>query len=214
MVKHFISIVITLFLLSITPVFAQNGTAEKQFGKNEFQISLGLGALNYSKSDCGAFAINQVEHPDCMMSYGCFDFGYMHNFTDHFGFGGTFSIGSGCCDIKTKSLDKEKVGNLFQFNATALASVRYYYIHKEHFGLYSKLGFGIEHHENGVVLKDWYLDKNDIDNEDLKGQSESCFAFNVIPVGVDFGNNKVRGFVDMEIANSRCTFNAGAKFIF
>ena len=99
----------------------------------------------------------------------------------------------------TKQITGERTRHYF----SVMPSVKYYWVNKNHFGLYSKAAAGV------MMLVDKRNDKEINKNET---DNDIFFMGQVSPVGVEFGS-KVRGFVEAGFGEQGIVL-AGVKYKF
>lgn len=83
-------------------------------------------------------------------------------------------------------------GVLITFNPVA----RFYWFNKQNFAMYSKIGAGVC---VGIVIED---------------EVETIPMINILPVGIEFGGRKWRGFTEIFPIGTVGVFNGGIKYIF
>ncbi|MCQ2207768.1 MAG: hypothetical protein MJZ02_06085 [Paludibacteraceae bacterium] len=211
MVKKFISIVFAMVaFFSVNNASAQEPV--NNFNKNEFQIGVYAGARDCDKNAFGDFAKNYVNNKD---DNNLFDFGvnyqYLRNVNNRLGVGAEANLGFSHANLENQKGDE--TGSLRQINASLMGVGRFYWIHKDHFGLYSKLALGAEATNKDVVLNEDFKKEQNVSDKALEGDQQVRFAVKGSPIGIDFGGKHIRGFVETNISTS-VTVTAGAKFSF
>lgn len=99
----------------------------------------------------------------------------------------------------TQAKEGERTRNYF----TVMPAVKFNWINKDHFALYSKLGFG------ATILSETAKDaKKDTSESD----SRVYFAYQVSAIGVEFGS-KLRGFVEAGVGEQGIIL-AGIRYKF
>lgn len=211
MVKKFISIVFAMVaFFSVNNASAQEPV--NNFNKNEFQLGVYAGARDFYKDAFGDFAKNYVNNEE---DNNLFDFGlnfqYLRNVNKRLGVGAEVNLG-----FASASLENQKgneIGSLRQINGSLMGVGRFYWIHKDHFGLYSKLALGAEANSKDIVLNEDAKKQQNISNKALEGDNQVHFAVKGSPIGIDFGGKHFRGFVESNISTG-VTFTVGAKYSF
>jgi hypothetical protein len=191
-------VALLLCLIVVCPVFAKNDT-----DKNEFSITYGQITVPQA-----AYVLGGVF--GAMFSLGHFSFEnahfvggagveYVHYVNDWLGFGGAV-----LCDYMTATamnVDSEgkKTPN-GKFNlgiVSAMPEVKFAWLNREHVGLYSKLAAGA-----GLFFANGSDAKDNI-----------SFAFQATPIGVDFGGERFRGFVEAGVGMQGIV-NGGVRWLF
>ena len=181
------------------PVCAKNDT-----DKNEFSITYGqitvpqaayvLGGVFGSMFSLGHFSFENAHF------IGGAGVEYVHYVNDWLGFGGAV-----LCDYMTATamnVDSEgkKTPN-GKFNlgiVSAMPLVKFAWLNREHVGLYSKLAAGA-----GFTFTN--------QSEDTK--DNFAFAFQVTPIGMDFGGESFRGFAELGLGMQGLV-NVGIRWLF
>ena len=177
--KKFVTL---LLCIAVTvPVFAKNDK-----DRNEFSIVYGQATVPQFAYVMGEvfgvmFTLGHASFEEPHM-YGAAGIESVHYTNDWFGFGGTV-----LCDYMTaKTVSVDKDGNKTpngQFKLGCLSTmplVKFAWLNREHVGLYSKLAAGAGlFFANGGDAKDNF-----------------SVALQLTPVGVDFGGEQFRGFVE------------------
>ena len=188
-----------LCLIVVMPVFAKNDK-----DRNEFSITYGQYTVPQFAYVLGEvfgvmFTLGHASFEDPHM-YGAAGIEYVHYTNDWFGFGGTV-----LCDYMTaKTVSVDKDGNKtpngdFKLGClSAMPLVKFAWLNRAHVGLYSKLAAGAGYTFTG-------------DNADVK--DNFMFAFQATPIGVDFGGERFRGFVEAGIGTQGIA-NVGVRWLF
>ena len=187
-----------LCLIVVMPVFAKNDK-----DRNEFSITYGqytipqfayvMGGVLGAAFTVGHFSF---ENPHLIGAAGV---EYVHYTNDWFGFGGTVM-----CDYMTATtVNVDKDGNKTpngQFKlgcVSAMPLVKFAWLNRAHVGLYSKLAAGAGFFfANGSDAKDNF-----------------SIAFQATPIGVDFGGERFRGFVEAGVGMQGIA-NVGVRWLF
>ena len=173
---------VLLCLVVVMPIFAKNDK-----DRNEFSITYGqytipqfayvMGGVLGAAFTAGHFSF---ENPHLIGAAGV---EYVHYVNGWLGFGG-----AAMCDYMTATaLSVDSNGNKtpngkFQLGVVSVMPVvKFAWLNRAHVGLYSKLAAGAGYTFTG-------------DNADVK--DNFMFAFQATPIGVDFGGEQFRGFVE------------------
>ena len=105
-------------------------------------------------------------------------------------------------DVMKKKTDT-KIGERTRDYFTVMPSVKYDWVHKDHFALYSKAGAGIMLHN--------YKDKDLEANKEYK-DNDTFFMYQLSFIGLEFGKN-VRGFFEAGIGEQGIILG-GVKYKF
>ena len=190
---------VLLCLVVVMPVFAKNDK-----DRNEFSITYGqytipqfayvMGGVLGAAFTAGHFSI---ENPHLIGAAGV---EYVHYVNGWLGFGG-----AAMCDYMTATaLSVDSNGNKtpngdFKLGClSAMPLVKFAWLNRAHVGLYSKLAAGAGYTFTG-------------DNADVK--DNFMFAFQATPIGVDFGGERFRGFVEAGIGTQGIA-NVGVRWLF
>lgn len=93
----------------------------------------------------------------------------------------------------TKS--KEKVGYARKYYATLMPAVKFDWLRKKNFGVYSKVALGITYiHEKEVQDRD--ENNNKIGDREVHSESHFMGNFQVSLLGIEAGSQNIRGFVE------------------
>ncbi|MCQ2287680.1 MAG: hypothetical protein MJZ74_01095 [Muribaculaceae bacterium] len=130
-------------------------------------------------------------------SVGSFGLTYMHNFNNRFGVGATTSFEH----IYKNAKDGKKYTENF---ITVMPTARAYWFRHKSFGMYSRVAAGVALNCSKGYVKDTGKEKTDTD---------VLFGFHLAPVSMEFGSNKVSGFLELGWGYQGI-FNAGVKFGF
>ena len=192
-------VALLLCLIVVCPVFAKNDT-----DKNEFSITYGqitvpqaayvLGGVFGSMFSLGHFSFENAHF------IGGAGVEYVHYVNDWLGFGGAV-----LCDYMTAtavnvdSEGKKTPNGKFQLGvASVMPVVKFAWLNREHVGLYSKLAAGA-----GFTFTN--------QSEDTK--DNFAFAFQVTPIGMDFGGESFRGFAELGLGMQGLV-NVGIRWLF
>ena len=191
---------ITLFLclIVVCPVFAKNDK-----DRNEFSVTYGQFTLPQMAYVTGgvlgaAFSVGHFSFENALFLGGV-GVEYVHYVNGWLGLGGAVVCDYMTADAMNVASDGTKTPNgKFRLGyLSAMPVVKFAWYNRERVGLYSKLGFGAG-----------YSFANDSEPKDNFG-----FSAQVTLVGVDFGGESFRGFVEVG-AGMQGLVNAGVRWFF
>ena len=188
-----------LCMVVVIPALAKNDK-----DRNEFSITYGqytvpqfayvMGGVFGAMFTAGHFTF---ENPKMIGAAGV---EYVHYVNGWLGFGG-----AAMCDYMTAdAMNVDSNGNKtpngkFKLGVvSAMPVVKFAWLNREHVGLYSKLAAGAGYTFTG-------------DNTEIK--DNFMFAFQATPIGVDFGGERFRGFVEVGIGTQGIA-NVGVRWLF
>lgn len=122
---------------------------------------------------------------------------YFHFFNKHLTVGGAVTVEDVILHWKKKTGEKDENGKSIYVPSTTtndvfmcvLPEFKYRWLAKEHFGMYSKVGFGAM-----FVLTNDSGSSSESSNDP---SSNVSIAFQANPIGIEAGNQRVRGFVEL-----------------
>lgn len=197
------NLLVVVFMMAATTVNAQNGYDET---KHEVAVSFGL----YSNSQW----VDVLERATIVTVSGATaDFDndrfigpvsaeYFYHLKNWLGVGGIFAFGNNKQDIMFSGTKNGEVKHTYY---TLMPSVKFDWLRKKHFGLYSKLAVG-------MTLRTESVDSND---PDVESDSETLTHFNwqASLLGIEAGSPTVRGFLEVGVGEQGC-FLAGLRYKF
>jgi len=123
---------------------------------------------------------------------------YIYHLNKVVGIGGAVSFNSFSKDMyctwqnnTTNTSEEQKVGDAKKTNISIMPVVKFDYIRKDHFGLYSKVAAGVTYmHEK---------ETQDISgqNKEVNSKNEYLLNFHVTLLGAEFGSKNFRGFTEL-----------------
>lgn len=162
-------------------VVLEANAQEYETPSDEISVSWGLGS---GPMIADAFASGLTGSIEYAMQTGNISAQYMHNLTKTFGIGVTASF-EGLTSKKNETIKEDLSNNYICVMPTARA----YWFRKSKFGMYSRLAAGVTFNSFD------YLDSKD--GKTVKeSKTETGFAWQVSPVGIEIGSNKVSGFLE------------------
>ena len=178
-----------MFLMVVAAMMAtMSVNAQNSELKNEIGVSYGLGLSligdglgnslgnGFFDSIAGREWTNNKE-------FGSLSLEYFRHINPKFAVGGIFSYSRFGEDVVK---DQVKVGERTRNYYTVMPAIKYNWVNKEHFALYSKLGIGATIASSNT---------RHLTNNTSNSYSQVFFAFQVSAIGVEFGS-KLRGFVE------------------
>jgi len=177
-------------LIAALIVAALNVNAQDNDFKNEIGISYGFGA-NSDIISTFAKAFN-FGSSDQSGYWGPVAVEYFHKINPVVGIGGVAAI-AGCKWENSNGLYKNAKSTYF----TVMPAVKFSWLRKNHFGMYSKLAAGLTYQHA---------------TSDNKNDNSTNFAFQVSALGMEFGS-QVRGFVELGVGEQGIVL-AGLRYKF
>jgi len=179
-----------LMLIAAMMVAALNVSAQEEEPKNEIGISYGFGSLsnlvsvfseafNFGSSDQSGF-------------WGPVALEYYYHVSPVVGVGAVATI-SGCSWENSSGLSKNSTSTYYSF----MPSVKFNWLRKNHFGMYSKAAAGIlvQHASNDATTKNY-----------------TNFVYHLSALGIEFGG-QLRGFAELGWGEQG-VFLAGLRYKF
>lgn len=191
---------VTLLLCLSVPFSA---LAKNDRDRNEFSITYGQFTVPQFAYVMGgvfgaAFSLGHFSFDNAHLIGGA-GVEYVHYVNDWLGFGGALVCDYMTADAMSVDSDGNKTPN-GKFNlgyASAMPVVKFAWFNRPRVGLYSKLAAGVG-----------YSFANDDSVKDNIG-----FAFQATPIGVDFGGESFRGFVEAGVGMQGLV-NLGVRWLF
>jgi len=177
-------------ILATTSVNAQNGYNDT---KHEVAVSLGL----YSNSQW----LDVFEDVTVILTSGAhasldndrfigpLSAEYFYHAKPWLGVGGILTYGNNKQDLM---LSEKKIGQISHSYLTLMPAVKFDWLRKPKFGMYSKLAVG-------ATLRTESIDDNDDNDDRVKSEAESMVHVNwqVSLIGIEAGSPTVRGFAEL-----------------
>ena len=188
-----------LCLIVVVPVFAKNDKDRNEFSVTYGQFTVPQFAYVLGEVFGVMFTLGHASFEDPHM-YGAAGVEYVHYVNNWLGFGG-----AAMCDYMTATAlsvasDGTKTPNgKFQLGVVSVMPVmKFAWLNRAHVGLYSKLAAGVGYTFTG-------------ETEDIK--DKFMFALQATPLGVDFGGEQFRGFVELGLGMQGIA-NVGVRWLF
>ncbi len=174
-------VTLILCIIAVFPVFAKNDKDSDEISIVYGQATVPQFAYVMGEVFGAMFSLGHASFENPHM-FGAAGVEYVHYVNDWLGFGGAVM----CDYMSATTVSVDKDGNKTpngQFKLGCLSTmplVKFAWLNREHVGLYSKLAAGAGYFfANGGDAKDNF-----------------SVAFQLTPVGVDFGGEQFRGFVE------------------
>ena len=197
-----------LVMVAVAIMAAVNVNAQSDEPKNEIGVSYGLGAsalfdLYGPKITNAIFDSMEKLNTKDNVEYGTIAVEYFRRINNpRFAVGGILAYAHFGEDVVEKK-SGNKVGKRTRNYITVMPAIKYDWIHKKNFALYSKLGAGVMMLSNKVTSN---VDKSDSD-------SDIFFMWQASLLGVEVGSQNIRGFVEAG-AGEQGILLAGIKYKF
>ncbi len=171
-----------LYIFSLLCTVALGANAQDyETPSNEISVSWGLGS---GPMIADAFASGLTGSTEYGMQTGNISAQFMHNLNKTIGIGVTASF-EGLSAKKTDEMTEDLSNNYI----TIMPTARAYWFRKSMFGMYSRAAAGVTFNSFDYL--------NAKDGKTVKdSESEVSFAWQVSPVGIEIGSNKVSGFLE------------------
>jgi len=199
-------------LLGLTIVFGAYAKNDKD--QNEFSITYGQATLPQFAYVFGgvlgaAFTLGHFSFDNSHM-LGAAGLEYVHYVNGWLGFGGAVMCDYMTSDAFTVASDGTKTpSGKYNFGfASVMPVVKFAWLNRAHVGLYSKLAFGA-----GMAFDNGNGSGDSSGDSESKALENVTFAGQVTPVGIDFGGETFRGFVEAGIG-MQGVVNAGVRWQF
>lgn len=96
----------------------------------------------------------------------------------------------------TSSSSKEKIGTAKQYYATLMPAVKFDWVRKKNFGVYTKLAIGLTYNYEKEIQKKDGTGK-DIDDKEVHSDTRFMGNFQASLLGLEAGSQKIRGFAEL-----------------
>ena len=194
-----------MMMVAVALMTAMNVNAQNENLRNELSLSYGVGSLAQFGDGLGegiGLIFSDKEYDDGFI-LGPITAEYFYHFNNpRLAVGGSLSYSKWDSDVLNRK-SHEKVGECNRNFFSVMPSVKYYWVNKNHFGLYSKAAAGV-----GI------LTNKSKDFETMKDKKETSvyFMFQASLIGAEFGG-KVRGFVELGVGDQGF-LQAGVRYKF
>lgn len=197
-----------LMMVVVALMTTLNVNAQSNEPRHEIGLSYGLGAsavmdaFGYELSNAIFDSASGVETKD-NEQIGTIGLEYFYHLNNpRLAVGAIVAFANYNEDVVKKNTDT-KIGERTRNYFTVMPAVKYDWVHKDHFALYSKVGAGIMLHN--YKEKDLELNKEDKGND-------TFFMYQLSFIGLEFGKN-VRGFFEAGVGEQGIILG-GVKYKF
>lgn len=188
--------------------------------ENEISVSYGRGslpAITYTMASVFApvFSFGLLEIEDSH-SLGCVTAGYWHYFNERLSVGADLSaeLFKLCFNQYDGKDDNGKAkyrpGDWQRLDfVTLMPGVKYKWVSRSHFGMYSKLSAGATmYYQHDISVQ-----ADESETEERVADTDFSFAMQFSPLGIEAGNESVRGFTEIGFGMEGIIL-AGVRYIF
>ena len=179
-----------MMMVAVALMTAMNVNAQSEDLKNEVNVSYGFGSLSQLGDGIGeglGQVFSNTEYDDGFILGPISVEYFRHCNNPRLAIGGIVSYSKWDSDILKKSGSQEKVGERNRNYFSVMPAIKWYWVNKNSFGLYSKAAAGIAFLNS--TEKDLATSKSEDD-------SSSHFMFQCSVIGAEFGK-QVRGFAEL-----------------
>ena len=190
----------------LAAVVNANAQESEEYLKHEIAVSYGVGSNSSWLGTMEDFAATSSSGSLYSFNNGSF-FGplaleYFYHINPVIGFG---AVGSYARQTKDIFILHDKAGDASNSFVTVMPAVKFNWLRKKHFGMYSKFALG-------ATFKSQKQDYSDPEVSD-ETKSNTYFAFQATGIGIEAGSPNVRGFAEFGLgeqgillAGLRCKF--------
>ena len=179
-----------ILLFSIALMTAISAKAQCEYLKNELSLSYGLGSITQLGEGIGeglAMALFSDTENDDGFILGPVSVEYFYHFNNpKLAIGGFVSYSKWDSNIQKRGGNHEKVGERNRNYWAVMPAIKWYWVNKDSFGLYSKGAVG------AAFLNST---EKDLATDTTKDDSSTHFMFQLSFIGIEFGK-QFRGFVE------------------
>ena len=179
-----------LLMMAVAMMIASSANAQSENLKNELSLSYGFGSLAQLGEGIGeglAMALFSDTENDDGFILGPVSVEYFYHFNNpKLAIGGFVSYSKWDSNIQKRGGDHEKVGERNRNYWAVMPAIKWYWVNKNSFGLYSKGAVG------AAFLNST---EKDLATDTTKDDSSTHFMFQLSFIGVEFGK-QFRGFVE------------------
>ena len=179
-----------LLLFSVALMTAISAKAQCEYLKNELSLSYGLGSITQLGEGIGeglAMALFSDTENDDGFILGPVSVEYFYHFNNpKLAIGGFVSYSKWDSNIQKRGGNHEKVGERNRNYWAVMPAIKWYWVNKDSFGLYSKGAVG------AAFLNST---EKDLATDTTKDDSSTHFMFQLSFIGIEFGK-QFRGFVE------------------
>ena len=195
-----------MMMVAVALMTAMSVNAQSENLKNELSLSYGFGSTAQMGSGLGeglSLVFSDTEYDDGAI-LGPISVEYFRHFNNpRLAVGGFVSYSKWDSDIQKKGGNHEKVGERNRSYIAVMPAIKWYWVNKNSFGLYSKGAVG------AAFLNST---EKDLATNTSKDESSTHFMYQLSFLGVEFGN-KFRGFAEAGIGEQGF-LQAGIRYKF
>lgn len=156
-----------------------------EYPKHEIAVGYGLCGMTDIASIFGdIFAGAFTGGVDEIDTSGEISAQYLYNFNKTWGVGG---VATYSC---TTAYNKDRTSKQSSNFVALMPTVRANWFHKKHFGMYSRVAVG------GVLNISTTTNYDNANNAKDSDNTDATIAFQIAPIGMEFGSNKISGFFE------------------
>lgn len=197
-----------LFLVAAAMMAATSVNAQDSFDEPKQEVAISLGGLSNSDiitgfENLGAGLIGVTVDNDSFL--GPISAEYFYHVKPWLGIGGIVVYGQMSQDVYLWGKDKGKDGDLKNHYFTVMPAVKFDWLRKKHFGMYSKAAVG------ATLRNEKY--NSDVSSSRDYNDSEVHVNWQASFLGIEVGSPTLRGFVELGtgeqgiiLAGVRCKF--------
>ncbi len=195
-----------MMMVAVALMTAMSVSAQSEDLKNEISLSYGFGSTSQMGSGIGegiASIFSDTEYDDGSI-LGPISIEYFRHFNNpKLAIGAFVSYSKWDSDIQKKGGNHEKVGERKRNYFAVMPAIKYYWVNKNSFGLYSKGAVGV------AVLNSTV---KDLATNTSKDESSTHFMYQLSLIGAEFGK-QFRGFVEAGVGEQGF-IQAGVRYKF
>lgn len=192
-------------MVAVALMTAMNVNAQNENLHHEVSLSYGVGSIAQFGDGLGegiGLIFSDKEYDDGFI-LGPITAEYFYHFNNpRLAVGGSLSYSKWDSDVLNRK-SHEKVGECNRNFFSVMPSVKYYWVNKNQFGLYSKAAGGV-----GILTNK----SKDFETMKDKKETSAYFMFQASLIGAEFGG-KVRGFVELGVGDQGF-LQAGIRYKF
>lgn len=196
-----------LLMIAVAMMTALSMNAQNEDLRHEISLSYGLGSIAQFGDGLGeglAMALLSDEEYDDGFILGPISIEYFYHFNNpRLALGGIVSYSKWDSDIQKRGGNNEKVGERKRNYWAVMPAIKWYWVNKNHFGLYSKAAVGAA-----------FLNSKETNSKTDKTTKDNgtYFMFQASFIGAEFGS-KLRGFAEAGIGEQGFLL-AGVRYKF
>jgi len=195
-----------LMMVAVALMTAMSVNAQSEDLKNELSVSYGFGSISQLGDGIGeglGLIFTDTEYDDGFI-LGPISVEYFRHLSNpRLAIGGVVSYSKWDSDIQKRSGSHEKVGERNRNYISVMPAVKWYWVNKNSFGLYSKGAVG------AAFLNST---EKDLATNTSKDDNSTHFMFQLSLIGAEFGN-QFRGFVEAGVGEQGF-IQAGLRYKF